>query len=82
MVHGWWWFGGGCVTLSLPPPPHACYSYIGVGFAVATFAALLVMVWVKHDGKDVTNHIVEAFIIAVTIIVVAIPEVRRTSISS
>ena len=42
-----------------------------------TFVALMVMIWAKHDGEEITQHVVEAFIIAVTIIVVAIPEVRR-----
>lgn len=37
----------------------------------------MVMIWAKHDGKDVVTYVVEAFIIAVTIVVVAIPEVRK-----
>jgi len=41
---------------------------------VATFIALVVMIWVKHDGDDVVHHVIEAFIIGVTIVVVAIPE--------
>ncbi|CAM9667058.1 unnamed protein product, partial [Hapterophycus canaliculatus] len=49
-------------------------GYVGVGFAVATFTALMVMIWAKHDGEEVVTHVVEAFIIAVTIVVVAIPE--------
>eukprot|EP00752_Nemacystus_decipiens_P003489 g3222.t1 len=49
-------------------------GYVGVFFAVATFTALMVMIWAKHDGQDVAEHVVEAFIIAVTIVVVAIPE--------
>ena len=51
-------------------------SYVGVFFAVATFTALMVMIWARHDGQDVAEHVVAAFIIAVTIVVVAIPEVR------
>jgi len=49
-------------------------GYIGTAFAAATFFALLAMIWTKNHGKDVRGHIIEAFIIAVTIIVVAIPE--------
>ncbi|CAM9679931.1 unnamed protein product [Ascophyllum nodosum] len=49
-------------------------GYVGVFFAVATFLALLAMIWLKHDGERVWHHILDAFIIAVTIIVVAIPE--------
>ncbi|CAN0268184.1 unnamed protein product, partial [Laminaria digitata] len=49
-------------------------GYVGVAFAVLTFVALIVMIWAKHDGEEITTHVVEAFIIAVTIIVVAIPE--------
>lgn len=50
-------------------------------FAVATFTALMVMIWAKHDGQDVAEHVVEAFIIAVTIVVVAIPEVMFVFLS-
>lgn len=51
---------------------------MGVFFAVATFVALIVMIWVKPDHSVSTRkHVIEAFIIAVTIIVVAIPEVRE-----
>ena len=32
------------------------------------------MIWLKYDGEDPWTHVIEAFIIAVTIIVVAIPE--------
>lgn len=54
-----------------------CYRYVGVFFAVATFVALVVMIWVKHDGKHIGHHVLDAFIIGVTIIVVAIPEVSE-----
>lgn len=43
-------------------------------FAVGTFIALIVSIWARHNGEDVLDNIVKAFIIAVTIIVVAIPE--------
>lgn len=47
---------------------------IGVVFAVATFIALVVSIWARHNGKDVVDGFVKAFIIAVTIVVVSIPE--------
>ncbi|KAG5190998.1 hypothetical protein JKP88DRAFT_296915 [Tribonema minus] len=49
-------------------------GYVGVGFAVCTFVVLVIMIWARHGGQDVLQRIVEAFIICVTIIVVAIPE--------
>ncbi|CAN0230914.1 unnamed protein product, partial [Ectocarpus sp. 12 AP-2014] len=49
-------------------------GYVGVAFAVATFTALVVMIWAKHDGEEILDRVVEAFIIGVTIVVVAIPE--------
>lgn len=47
---------------------------IGFVFAVGTFIALVVSIWARDGGKDVVLGIVNAFIIAVTIVVVAIPE--------
>eukprot|EP01033_Poteriospumella_lacustris_P003606 gene3605-2599_t len=47
---------------------------IGLVFAIATFIALIVSIWARHNGKDVVESIINAFIIAVTIVVVAIPE--------
>ncbi|KAG5188374.1 hypothetical protein JKP88DRAFT_304841 [Tribonema minus] len=49
-------------------------GYVGVGFAVATFIVLVIMIWARHGGQDILQGFVDAFIIAVTIIVVAIPE--------
>jgi len=49
-------------------------GYGGAGSALLTFIALLAMIWLRHDGDDVLHYVIEAFIIAVTIIVVAIPE--------
>lgn len=46
----------------------------GGGAALLTFCALIAMIWLKYDGEDPWTHVIEAFIIAVTIIVVAIPE--------
>lgn len=53
-------------------------SYVGVFFAVATFIALVAMIWAQpeDDGHHWSVELIEAFVIAVTIIVVAIPEVR------
>lgn len=54
---------------------------LGTFTSVATFLALVVMIWRPPgqpprmpDGQHITEELVEAFIIAVTIIVVAIPE--------
>lgn len=54
---------------------------VGTFTSIATFLALVVMIWkppgepLRHpDGQHITAELVEAFIIAVTIIVVAIPE--------
>jgi magnesium-transporting ATPase (P-type) len=45
-----------------------------LGFAVATFIALVVSIWARDDGNNVVEGIINAFIIGVTIVVVAIPE--------
>ena len=62
-------------------PSFHTYSQLGTVTSVATFLALVGMIWkppgepLHHpDGHHITEGIVEAFIIAVTIIVVAIPE--------
>lgn len=54
---------------------------LGTVTSISTFIALVVMIWkppgqpLQHpDGHHITQELVEAFIIAVTIIVVAIPE--------
>ncbi|GMI25110.1 hypothetical protein TeGR_g5451, partial [Tetraparma gracilis] len=51
----------------------------GAGAALLTFVALLAMVWIqakdnKPSGGEIMNGVIDGFIIAVTIIVVAIPE--------
>jgi calcium-translocating P-type ATPase len=43
-------------------------------FAVATFIALVVSIWARPGSTSVVNGIIDAFIISVTIVVVAIPE--------
>jgi P-type Ca2+ transporter type 2C len=35
---------------------------------------MIISIWARHDGKDILGGFIEAFIISVTIIVVAIPE--------
>lgn len=49
-------------------------GYIGAGAAAGTFIAMVASIWLRHHGEHVLDGLVEAFIIAVTIIVVAIPE--------
>lgn len=51
--------------LTLYPPP---------SLTTGTFAAMVASIWLRHNGHGVLDRLVEAFIIAVTIIVVAIPE--------
>jgi magnesium-transporting ATPase (P-type) len=51
----------------------------GAGAALLTFVALLAMVWIQAkdnspSGGEIMNGVIDGFIIAVTIIVVAIPE--------
>jgi magnesium-transporting ATPase (P-type) len=43
-------------------------------FAIGTFIALIISIWARDNGEDVAAKIINAFIIAVTIVVVAIPE--------
>ena len=49
-------------------------GYIGMVFAIATFLALLISIWTVHHGENAGRKVVEAFIIGITIVVVAIPE--------
>lgn len=49
-------------------------GYIGVFFAVITFAVLVIHIFTTHGGKHLAKEFMHAFIICVTIIVVAIPE--------
>lgn len=49
-------------------------GYIGAAAAAGTFIAMVASIWLRHHGEHVLDGLVEAFIIAVTIIVVAIPE--------
>eukprot|EP00639_Heterosigma_akashiwo_P038124 CAMPEP_0194713082 /NCGR_PEP_ID=MMETSP0296-20130528/5031_1 /TAXON_ID=39354 /ORGANISM="Heterosigma akashiwo, Strain CCMP2393" /LENGTH=1047 /DNA_ID=CAMNT_0039611733 /DNA_START=74 /DNA_END=3217 /DNA_ORIENTATION=+ len=50
-------------------------GYIGMGFAVLTFAAMMLM-WYhdKTEEDDVFAQLLDSFIMAVTIVVVAVPE--------
>ena len=49
-------------------------GYIGLVAAVGTFIAMVISIWARHHGKDILGGFIEAFILAVTIVVVAIPE--------
>eukprot|EP00607_Mallomonas_marina_P005034 CAMPEP_0182425506 /NCGR_PEP_ID=MMETSP1167-20130531/11946_1 /TAXON_ID=2988 /ORGANISM="Mallomonas Sp, Strain CCMP3275" /LENGTH=876 /DNA_ID=CAMNT_0024606297 /DNA_START=194 /DNA_END=2821 /DNA_ORIENTATION=+ len=49
-------------------------GYIGMIAAIGTFIAMTASIWVRHGGAHVVDGFVEAFIIGVTIVVVAIPE--------
>eukprot|EP00604_Paraphysomonas_vestita_P000372 CAMPEP_0174826142 /NCGR_PEP_ID=MMETSP1107-20130205/43561_1 /TAXON_ID=36770 /ORGANISM="Paraphysomonas vestita, Strain GFlagA" /LENGTH=129 /DNA_ID=CAMNT_0016058653 /DNA_START=566 /DNA_END=951 /DNA_ORIENTATION=+ len=49
-------------------------GHIGIGFAIATFLVMILSIWARHGGEDVVQRVLEAFILAVTIVVVAIPE--------
>jgi hypothetical protein len=74
--HGW------IGTLLVPPPTLPLFvllglhqiGYIGTFAALGTFAAMVASIWLRHHGEEILDGFVEAFIIAVTIIVVAIPE--------
>merc|ERR1712100_632642 len=47
---------------------------VGLFAGFATFVAMVISIWARHNGEDIVNGFIEAFIIAVTIVVVAIPE--------
>ena len=49
-------------------------GYVGMFFATLTFFAMVINIYARDGGKDPLNGFIEAFILAVTIIVVAIPE--------
>lgn len=49
-------------------------GYGGMIAAVATFIVMIISIWARHHGEDIVGGIIEAFILAVTIVVVAIPE--------
>ena len=49
-------------------------GYCGMASALGTFAALIISIWARDGGRDVSRGVINAFILAVTIIVVAIPE--------
>jgi P-type Ca2+ transporter type 2C len=52
-------------------------GYIGGVCSIATFLAIIIQIWVpnkKPDSKHVGEGVIHAFILAITIIVVAIPE--------
>jgi magnesium-transporting ATPase (P-type) len=45
-----------------------------MGAAFGTFAALIISIWARDHGQGVVKGVIHAFILAVTIVVVAIPE--------
>lgn len=47
---------------------------MGLVFAVLTFIVMVISIWARHHGEDIVGGFLEAFILAVTIVVVAIPE--------
>ena len=49
-------------------------GYLGMVVALGTFIALVVSIWTRENGENVAQGFIKAFIIAVTIVVVAIPE--------
>ena len=49
-------------------------GYVGLGAAIGTFIVMVISIWARDDGDDILGGFMEAFILAVTIIVVAIPE--------
>jgi P-type Ca2+ transporter type 2C len=53
-------------------------GYGGMVVAVGTFIALFIRIWADHDlapsQKNIITGVISAFILAVTVVVVAIPE--------
>eukprot|EP01038_Epipyxis_sp_PR26KG_P006057 gene6057-8339_t len=49
-------------------------GYIGMVAAFGVFVVKVIHIWTLEGGKDILNGFIHAFIIAVTIVVVAIPE--------
>ena len=49
-------------------------GYGGMIAAVATFIVMIISIWARHHGEHVLEGVIHAFILAVTIVVVAIPE--------
>jgi len=49
-------------------------GYLGIFAAFGVFIVKIIYIWAKHGGADYMNSIIAAFILAVTIVVVAIPE--------
>ena len=49
-------------------------GYVGMGFALLTFLTMMISIWTRDGGNNVAQGIIRAFIMGVTIIVVAIPE--------
>jgi magnesium-transporting ATPase (P-type) len=60
-------------AVTISPLSHQI-GYVGLIAAAGTFIAMVISIWARHHGKDILGGFIEAFILSVTIIVVAIPE--------
>jgi len=47
---------------------------LGMISALATFIGLVASIWTRHHGENILGGFIEAFILCITIVVVAIPE--------
>lgn len=47
---------------------------VGLCFSVAIFVVLVISIWARNNGNNVVPSVVKAFIVAVTVVVVSIPE--------
>ena len=47
---------------------------MGMAAALGTFVALVASIWARNGGRNVSQGIIKAFIISVTVVVVSIPE--------
>lgn len=49
-------------------------GYIGMAAALAVFVVDVINIWARHNGQNIASGFIQAIILAVTIVVVAIPE--------
>lgn len=49
-------------------------GYVGLGAAIATFIALVISIWTRNGGQNIASGFIDAFILGVVIVVVAVPE--------
>ena len=61
-----------------PPSFPSQIGYIGIVFAIATFAALVIRIFTDHGNApnktQLSKGFISAFILCITVVVVAIPE--------